>query len=160
MNQVYLTSPISAPLPGDSPPDVGSLDILKEVIISTYPGYHLPHVWLARSGQEPRISTLDLCKHGTFTILTGVGGQCWRDAVSQIQQSMPGLSISVYSIGFRCNYMDIYRDWRRVRGVQEDGAVLIRPDQFCCWRYPFAAVDATELLRKALECALCNGWNA
>lgn len=156
MNQSYLSSSISKAEPSDSLPKIEHFDMLKEVVVSTYPGYHLPHVWLAKSGQKPRISTLDLCKHGTFTLLTGVGGQCWRDAVTNIQHSNPGIPITAFSIGFRCDYMDIYRDWKRVRAVEEDGAVLVRPDQFCCWRYYTSSMDSTSLLRSALEQALGN----
>ena len=152
MNQVYQHSPLSIKTQSDRPPNLDGMDILKEVIVSTYPGYHLPHVWLAADGQSAKISSLDLCKHGSFTLLTGVGGECWRDAVADVQHTLPGLAIHVFSIGFRCDYMDLYRDWKRVRGVEEDGAVLVRPDQFCCWRYPESAgTKATALLRKALQ---------
>jgi 2-polyprenyl-6-methoxyphenol hydroxylase-like FAD-dependent oxidoreductase len=151
MNQIYKDSAAIAPDPVDSPPDTTGFDILKEVVISTYPGYHLPHVWLAASGQTPRISSLDLCAHGSFTLFTGVGGDCWREGVAEIQSSNPDVPIAVFSIGFRCDYMDIYRDWKRVRGVEEDGAVLVRPDQFCSWRYPTSSVESTSLLRRALE---------
>jgi phage terminase small subunit len=151
MNQIYKDSAAIAPDPVDSPPDTTGFDILKEVVISTYPGYHHPHVWLAASGQTPRISSLDLCSHGSFTLFTGVGGDCWRTAVAELQRSHPEVPIAVFSIGFRCDYVDIYRDWKRVRGVEEDGAVLVRPDQFCCWRYRTSSAESTSLLRRALE---------
>ena len=154
MNQIYKDSPAIASEPEDTPPDTAGFDTLKEVVISTYPGYHLPHVWLAVSGQMPRISSLDLCKHGSFTLFTGMGGDCWHEAVVEFQRSNPGISIAVFSIGFRCDYMDIYRDWKRVRGVEEDGAVLVRPDQFCCWRYPTSSAESTSLLQRALGRAL------
>ena len=148
MNQMYVDSPATLVKREDTPPNVQGLDTLKEVIISTYPGYHLPHVWLAKSGQSPRISSLDLCKHGCFTLLTGVEGQCWREAAEDI--SAIGVLISVFSIGFHCDYMDIYRDWKRVRGVEEHGCVLVRPDHFVAWRYPTQSDHAVTLLRQAL----------
>jgi phage terminase small subunit len=151
MNQVYYNSPAITSEPDDVPPDTEEFDTLKKVVISTYPGYHLPHVWLAASGQSPRTSSLDLCKHGTFTLLTGVGGECWREAAAELKRSSPDIPISVFSIGFRCDYMDIYRDWKRVRGVEEDGVVLVRPDQFCCWRYLTASEESTVLLRSAVD---------
>lgn len=150
MNQLYKESPAVIWKAKDTPPNIAGLDTLKQVIVSTFPGYHLPHVWLAASGQSPRISSLDLCTHGKFTLLTGVGGECWREAVMKLKKSYPNVPIEVYSIGFRCDYMDIYRDWKRVRGVEEDGAVLVRPDQFCCWRYQTASEESGSLLEEAL----------
>ena len=148
MNQVYLGSPATFVQAGDKPPDVDSLDTLKEVIVSTYPGYHLPHVWLAASGQSPRVSSLDLCGQGRFTLLTGVGGECWHKAAEVVSAS--GIPIAIFTIGFHCDYMDIYRDWKRVRGVEEDGVVLIRPDHFVAWRYPTSSNKAVLRLQEAL----------
>ena len=156
MNQVYYNSPAIKSEPDDVPPDTEEFDTLKKVVISTYPGYHLPHVWLAASGQSTRISSLDLCKHGTFTLLTGVGGECWREAAAELKRSSPNIPISVFSIGFRCDYMDIYRDWKRVRSIEEDGVVLVRPDQFCCWRYLTASEESTLLLRNAVDWVLSH----
>ena len=156
MNQVYVGSPAILAQPEDTLPNTSGIDTLKEVIVSTYPGYHLPHVWLAASGQSPRLSSIDLCGHGRFTLLTGVGGQCWREAVAELVACSTAIPITAFSIGFRCDYMDIYRDWQRVRGVEEDGVVLVRPDHFVGWRYPSRADNAVSLLRHALAQILDN----
>ena len=43
---------------------------------TTWPGARLPHVWVfGRDGKK--VSTLDLCGHGEFTLLTGIGGEAW-----------------------------------------------------------------------------------
>lgn len=151
MNQVYAGSAATAIAESDIPPSLEGINLLKEVVLSTYPGFHLPHVWLAASGQSPRVSSLDLCGHGRFTVLTGIGGQCWLDAANTLgkQSSLP--EIAAYSIGFRCDYTDCYRDWQRVRGCKDDGVVLVRPDHFVAWRFASASSNATELLRQALE---------
>ena len=153
MNQIYAGSPGTCVADEDVPPSLDSVDLLKEVVVSTFPGYHLPHVWLAASGQSPRISTLDLCGAGSFTILTGLGGDCWINAAKEVSGtfSAAGCQIRAFSIGFRCDYMDCYRDWQRVRGVEEEGVVLVRPDHFVAWRLPRASADASGLLRGALK---------
>lgn len=156
MNQVYAASPATFARLREIPPNTNGIDTLKENIVSTYPGYHLPHVWLASSGQSPRVSSLDLCGHGRFTLLTGVGGQCWRSAAKDLNVSDNDIPIAAFSIGFRCDYMDIYRDWERVRGVHEDGVVLVRPDHFVAWRYPSHSSTAIFLLRQALAHILQN----
>jgi len=58
MNQVYgITEPSAIAIEaGDEPPTLARLNPLKQVKLSTYPGYHLPHAWLAKDWQSPRIS--------------------------------------------------------------------------------------------------------
>lgn len=136
--------------PGDEPPDFPGLDPLRQVMVSTYPGYHLPHVWLARDGQSPRMSALDLAGHGRFTLLTGIGGDSWLLAAKMISLTM-GLRIAAYRIGFAGDYMDCYREWEQVRGVDEDGVVLVRPDHFVAWRCASRVDDAEGKLQGVMS---------
>lgn len=156
MNQVYLDSAAVFVEAEDLAPDFNGLNIIKQVMISTYPGYHLPHVWLAADGQSERISTLDLAGHGDFTIFTGIGGEDWVRAARTIS-GKGGLQIKAYTIGFRCDYMDCYRDWFRVRGVKESGAVLVRPDHFVGWRCQEVEGDAVGKLSFAMGRILGKG---
>lgn len=135
MNQRYCGSPstiVGLDDPGE--PDVSNVDLIKHVVSSTYPGYHLPHVWLSESGQTPRLSILDLCGQDHFTLLTGIGGESWREYAKEVESKRPGVMIKVAAIGWRQDYMDAYGDWEKIRGVEDDGAVLARPDQFVAWR--------------------------
>lgn len=150
MNQIYVGSPATAVVKGDTVPVTDNMNLLKQVIESTYPGYHLPHIWLAASGRTPRVSTLDLVGHGRFTLLTGLGGQCWLDAAKELSGRNGLPDIAAYSIGFHCDFMDCYRDWQRIRGVEEEGVVLVRPDHFVAWRHAGASPDALSLLKEAL----------
>ncbi|KAE8420791.1 FAD binding domain-containing protein [Aspergillus pseudocaelatus] len=155
MNQVYLDSAGTAVEPDDLVPDFSSVDTIKEQMISTYPGYHLPHVWLAKDGQSMRKSTLDLAGQGRFALFTGNGGDCWINAARALITSSWGIDIVGYKIGFGGDYMDCYREWAKVRGVEEDGVVLVRPDHFVAWRYPRRSDRADILLRNILERVLC-----
>ena len=134
MNQRYCCSPLTLVEPGDSEPDVSSVDTIKSLLVSACPGYHLPHVWIARDGQSPRQSVLDLCGHGHFTLITGIGGEAWRPYAAAVEAERKGLVIRVVSIGWRQEYMDAYGHWEKVRGVEDNGAVLVRPDHFVAWR--------------------------
>lgn len=150
MNQVYTHSPGVFAEVDDDPPDFTHLNTLRQVMYSTYPGYHLPHVWLAAGGQSPRISILDLCGQGHFTLFTGIGGDAWIDAARSFSDP-DGLQVLAYKIGFRCDYMDCYRDWFRYRGVGEKGAVLVRPDHFVAWRCKDMDDDAFGKLTNAMK---------
>ncbi len=103
---------------------------------STYPGRRLPHAWLntRRPNQGPT-STIDLAGHGCFAIFTGVGGDVWRKAAAETASKLgPDLQIKVHSIGQGQEWEDVYYDWTKVRGVEDDGAILVRPDRFVAWR--------------------------
>lgn len=133
MNQIYSDTTAVLVELDDQSPELGKFDLLKQVVVSTFPGYHLPHVWLAKDGQSERISTLDLAGHGHFTLFVGIEGQSWRRAAMDFSKERQ-LALCSYSIGIACDYMDAYRDWSKVRGVDEAGVVLVRPDQFVAWR--------------------------
>jgi 2,4-dichlorophenol 6-monooxygenase len=111
---------------------------------TTWPGAHLPHVWVEHNGQ--RKSTLDLAGKGRFTLLTGIGGDVWMTAASAVAATY-GVDVAVVSIGpAGCDALDIYADWFRGSEVDEDGCVLVRPDNFVAWRAKEAMADAPQVL--------------
>lgn len=107
---------------------------------TTYPGARVPHAWLNKAVATDPISTIHLTGHGRFTLLTGIGGESWRSAAANVSQRL-GVEIKVISIGFRQDFEDIYFDWSRLRGVEESGCVLVRPDRFVAWRSKTALKD-------------------
>lgn len=153
MNQVYSGSSAVVVELGDQAPNFIGFDTLKKVKISTYPGYHLPHVWLVANGQSSRISSIDLCGHGRFTLFTGIGGQGWVRAAEKIS-AQGGPEVKGYQIGFRQDYVDCYREWCHVRGVGETGVVLVRPDHFVAWRCQELVEDPESKLSFVLRSVL------
>jgi 2-polyprenyl-6-methoxyphenol hydroxylase-like FAD-dependent oxidoreductase len=155
MNQMYTHSSLTNIEPDDMEgPDLRKIDTVMNLVVSTYPGYHLPHVWLARDGQSHRISILDLCGHGQFSLFTGVGGCLWKEWARAVELSRPGLTVNVITIGWRQDYMDAYGDWVKVRGVGEDGAVLVRPDHFVAWRCTMLPLEEPNKLMSVIDTIL------
>jgi hypothetical protein len=150
MNQVYLNSTAVEAEHADEPPDFSNTNSTKEVMISTYPGHHLPHVWFAADGQPPEVSILDLAGHGKLCVFTGIGGLPRFQAAQKIT-SKGGIQIYECSIGYCCDYVDAYRDWIKVRSVDEDGVVLVRPDHFVAWRSRSMSTDPQVMLEAVLE---------
>jgi hypothetical protein len=131
MNQRYI-NPLAAVYVDDeelmSPPGFARDPVLYYQP-STYPGCRVPHAWLNTIVPAKRISTIDLTGHGKFTLLTGTGGRkAWAQAAAKVMENLQ-IPIVVYSIGYLEDYEDVYLDWTRLREVEENGAVLVRPDR-------------------------------
>jgi 2,4-dichlorophenol 6-monooxygenase len=119
---------------------------------SSAPGSVVPHAWL--EFQKERVSTLDLVGRGRFTLLTGVGGQAWRDMAARIGKQL-GIEIDVVSIGGpNCDAHDVYGVWRTLRGTTDAGAILVRPDRFVCWRGQDGGAQAGQELAQAMQAIL------
>lgn len=122
----------------------------------TYPGRRLPHVWLNKSvPQGNDISTIDVAGKGAFCLITGWGGEPWVDAAAEVSKEL-GVKINAATIGWRLDWEDINGDWNRMRGVEEDGAVLVRPDLFVAWRAQTLPEDkgCTSKLKKVMQSLL------
>ncbi|RUM22099.1 2,4-dichlorophenol 6-monooxygenase [Rhizobium vallis] len=119
---------------------------------TTWPGARLPHAWLFGKGNR-KTSTLDLCGHGKFTLLTGIGGRAWVDAVETLSTEL-GLPIATHVIGPRQTWQDHYGDWARACEVGDAGAILVRPDHHVAWRSEGLAADPVVELRRVLTTIL------
>ena len=114
---------------------------------STVPGSPLPHAWLGDN--TDKWSTLDLAPSTQFTLFTGISGQPWADAASEVAAEL-GIPLTPVVIGPGRAVEDLYFDWARVREVEEDGAILVRPDKIIAWRSHSVQDDPRAALRQAL----------
>jgi 2-polyprenyl-6-methoxyphenol hydroxylase-like FAD-dependent oxidoreductase len=130
---------------GTAPPDIA--DPITQYVPSARPGCRAPHVWLSRGGT--RVSTIDLFGSG-FVLLTGASGQAWQQAVSQIAPSLH-LPLSAETVGGRGALQDGHGAWAAAYGIEEDGAVLVRPDGYVAWRVRSAPDDAEAVLRRVFD---------
>ena len=114
--------------------------------LTTWPGSRLPHAWLfPRAGGK--ISTLDLCGRGRFTLLTSIGGDAWELAAERVSDDL-GVPLVTHVIGPRCPIDDPVGDWARLSEVTDSGLILVRPDHHVCWRVASLPADPhAELLR-------------
>lgn len=135
----------------DAPPF--DKDPLEHYHPTTYPGSRLPHAWLSRAVPSKAISTIDLAGKGGFTLLTGTGGNGWREAARAVTDVL-GVPIAVCQIGFRQEYEDRYWDWAKLREVTESGCVLVRPDYFVAWRSVQWERESAEKLHKVMRTVL------
>lgn len=154
MNQRYTSTAISKTGQGDAPIfDTGPLEHYHP---TTYPGARLPHVWLGKTIPSKLVSTIDLAGKGHFALFTGAGGHRWSAAVEEARRDF-GIPITVHSIGFRQEWEDVYGDWADVRGGEETGCVLVRPDCFVAWRCQTWSVEGGSELVRVLKSVLSIG---
>ena len=98
---------------------------------ATDPGCPLPHVWLTRGEHE--VSTLDVCGYDRFTLLIGASGSAWTDAAIKVGREF-GVDIQPVTVSLGHEVNDAYGNWARRRGVDDAGALLVRPDRIIAWR--------------------------
>ncbi|MGB8814359.1 MAG: FAD-dependent monooxygenase [Paracoccaceae bacterium] len=122
---------------------------------TTWPGARLPHVWLYRHDTGAEISTLDLCGHGKFSLLTGLGGEAWASAAATVAATL-GIEIVTHVIGPRRPYLDHSGDWARISEIKDSGCVLVRPDHHVAWRSEVMSADPQADLARVMRAILAR----
>jgi putative polyketide hydroxylase len=125
---------------GSVPPDTAA-DITKYVP-SAAPGCRAPHLWLSRNGE--RISTIDLFGRD-FVLLAGPKGHAWRDA----SLHQPRIRMVAHVVGDAI--IDNEGQWTAAYGVEDDGAVMVRPDGYVAWRMTALPANPHQALTMALD---------
>ena len=133
----YVSSAVIA----DDAPPLETTDSVTEYTPSAYPGCRAPHVWLHRGGE--RLSTVDLFG-ARFVLLAGSQRLAWRNAAATSK-----LPIDVHIIGE--DVLDNDHEWRTAYGLDEGGAVLVRPDGYVGWRTRSLPDDPNQALASALD---------
>jgi 2,4-dichlorophenol 6-monooxygenase len=145
MNHRYTSAAV---LPDGTPEPEFTRDAELYYHPTTWPGARLPHVWLEHKGI--RVSNHDLAGKGRFALFTGIGGDAWAEA-AELVTAQTGVEIAAYVIGPGRELLDTYDDWARAREVEENGAVLVRPDGHVAWRSHALADDPAAELGAAME---------
>lgn len=112
---------------------------------STVPGSPLPHAWIEDWAMN-RLSTLDLVPPDGFLVIGGERGGSWCEAARTVAAEL-GLRIEAATIGHAAgDFHDPRLRWSRVRGIDDDGAILVRPDRCVAFRSRGAVDDPTGTL--------------
>jgi putative polyketide hydroxylase len=110
------------------------------------PGHRAPHAWLV-DREGTRISALDLFSEG-MVLLTASAS--WAEAAAQVAERT-GVPVRAERLGGRWRPEDPRR-FADQYGIGDEGAVLVRPDGYVCWRTTSDAGDdaARETLATVL----------
>lgn len=111
------------------------------------PGHRMPHAWLERYGTS--LATHDLIRPGAWLLLAGQNGHAWCEAALELGTEL-GLDIDIHRIGTDTELRDRDGSWHEVRGHDDAGAILVRPDAHVMFRATQDSADATTDLRRAM----------
>jgi 2,4-dichlorophenol 6-monooxygenase len=151
MDQRYESAAV---VPDGTPPEEPVRDPQLYSHMTSRPGAKLPHAWLTTDHRR-QVSTLDLGGHGRFTVFTGIGGDSWVRAAAAVGERL-GVEVAAVVIGPGREYDDLYGDWARIRGIDDRGALLARPDNYVAFRRAGVAseAEAEAALERALRTVL------
>jgi hypothetical protein len=132
----------------DASPSLASTEDVEQDLDAA-PGSRLPHRWLSRDGE--RISTLDLVDY-RFTLLAGPKGGRWLEAFMQVVERL-GVPAAGHQLGDQLT--DSAETARDMLGIEDSGAVLVRPDGFVAWRArTMGDGQLTQVLEQTLSALL------
>jgi putative polyketide hydroxylase len=120
-------------------------DPRNDYVQSATPGARAPHIWL-----DPRyeLSTLDLFGGG-FCLLTA-NASLWKSGADRVKLAT-GLPVKLCDIAAIARTPQICAEWQQLYGVEEGGAVLVRPDGMVAWRSSAAPENPDAALNAALS---------
>ncbi|OMQ14761.1 hypothetical protein A7K94_0214300 [Modestobacter sp. VKM Ac-2676] len=86
-------------------------------------------------------------------------GLGWDRQYLSVQRAQPyreSFEVGAVVIGPGQEYDDLYGDWARVQGIEDGGALLLRPDDYVAFRHAASAstADAEAALEDALRAVL------
>jgi putative polyketide hydroxylase len=120
---------------GTKPPVVA--DAINDYVPTASPGCRAPHLWVSRNEGTPSI--LDLFEGG-MVLVAGRSGMAW--------QAPPQLSLLRNHADFVCE------EFESAYGIEESGAVLVRPDGYVGARFKTTPDDPEGALHEALYAIL------
>ena len=127
----------------DAAPMTPSVDLDISAYVPSYEaGASFPHNWISQGGVKK--SVLSLLSATGFTLVTGPGGQAWREAAPK--QNVP---TSVLVMGE--DFDGLQFDWVKQTGLSTEGAILLRPDAHIACRIDQMPTDATVYLEEKIH---------
>ncbi len=123
---------------------------ITDYIANAQPGHRAPHLWLERAGRQT--STLDLFGSG-FVLFAGSSGGDWVAAARNSAASL-GVPLTTYIVGPEGDLQAADGLWRSAYAIDDDGAVLVRPDGYVAWRNRSGSRDKRGEMLSALSTAI------
>lgn len=146
----------NAVVPDGTEPEISTVSDYR---MTGHPGARAPHLWL-RTPDGREVSTIDLF-YDSFVLLAGPKGDAWREAARGLAGTGRP-AVFAYMIGPDGDLVERpgERSFTSVYGIDESGAVLVRPDGHVGFRSRSAPADPSHALREALDLLLARAPGA
>lgn len=125
---------------------------MDSVELNGRPGTRAPHFFGTYDGKE--ISILDLLGND-FVLLTIAENRTWAECIQNVSSTL-GIHIKFYSVGLRGDFIAQEDIFSKLYGIENGGAVLIRPDGFIGWRSEKEVVNLDVVLEEVMGNLLCD----
>ena len=126
-------------------------DPIYTYVPNARPGARAPHCWITRAAEpEQRMSLLDLFTT-YFTLLLHGDIDGWQTALDEVSDDIPLQVLSIGAADSGADLIDCDATWNWCYGIDDAGAVLVRPDGHVAWR---AACRADQHQGDAVTTAL------
>lgn len=143
---IFATTYESAAVVPDGTARPAVANPVTEYVPTAHPGCRAPHIWLECAGQ--RLSTLDLFGR-SFVLLAGRAGTAWCQAATEVAHARH-LPLHAFTVGAQGDLIDPGGSWATTYGVEQDGAVLVRPDGHVAWRTRSCVTSPAETIQGVL----------
>jgi 2,4-dichlorophenol 6-monooxygenase len=100
--------------------------------------------------QGRRLSTHDLLRPGEFLLLTGADDRDWSRAADAVAERFDVVIGRARIDGARAELTDQDGTWRELRGHDDAGALLVRPDGHIAFRAPSGVADHEHAIAAAI----------
>lgn len=107
---------------------------VTDVIATAAPGHRLSHAAVTVDGEMR--SSIDLARADDFVLLVAPGSSVWNGC------GIPTIEVTGAD-----------ETWATIRGTDDSGAILLRPDGHVAWRAATAPADPAETVHRALAAA-------
>ncbi|UJA77494.1 FAD-dependent monooxygenase [Bacillus cereus] len=125
---------------------------MDSVELNGRPGTRAPHFFGTYDGKE--VSILDLLGND-FVLLTIAENRTWAECVQNVSSTL-GINIKFYSVGLSGDFIAQENIFSELYGLEDGGAVLIRPDAFIGWRSEKEVVNLDVVLEEVMSNLLCD----
>ncbi|MEK6521158.1 FAD-dependent monooxygenase [Bacillus thuringiensis] len=125
---------------------------MDSIELNGRPGTRAPHLWGTYEGKE--VSILDLFGN-SFVLLTRVENSSLAEAAHTVSAKL-GINIKGYRVGLSGDFIVQEDIFSKLYGIENGGAVLIRPDGFIGWCSEKAVVNPDIVLDEVMGILLCD----
>ncbi len=130
-------------------------DPIFTYIPNARPGARAPHCWLVQPDAGEAFTSILQLFNREFVLLVAGDSDAWSKELESAQSDVPVRVARIGAAGSNCEWLDVSSKFKTYYGLEEGGAVLVRPDGHVAWRAPvepgqYSGIDLARVLEIAV----------